>query len=238
MMATLANHRILRTDESGRWEIFHDVLAGAVLGWKSRHDAERAVERARQEARRRHRRLAFLAFGALVGLALATGLAVFAFSQRSEARDQARVARGGQLVASSLSLLDSDPELGLALAVEAAGVDPTPRAEDALRQALAASRERAVIRRGSPARRARARPLGLPRPGGRRRPRGPPDRSPHGRRGLVSSCRRRGCTRSHRTEARSTSSSAARWSSSTQTRGKPSESRCGCPSRGTSSDSS
>ena len=89
--ATLARHRILRTDESGRWEIFHDVLAGAVLGWKSRHDAERAVERARQEARRRHRRLAFLAFGALVGLALAVGLAVFAFSQRSEARDQARV---------------------------------------------------------------------------------------------------------------------------------------------------
>ena len=38
VVATLANHRILRTDESGRWEIFHDVLAGAVLGWKSRHD--------------------------------------------------------------------------------------------------------------------------------------------------------------------------------------------------------
>ena len=75
---------------------------------------------------------------------------MFAFSQRSEARDQARVARGGQLVASSLSLLDSDPELGLALAVEAAGVDPTPRAEDALRQALAASRERAVIDVGHP----------------------------------------------------------------------------------------
>jgi WD40 repeat protein len=150
VIATLANHRILRTDESGRWEIFHDVLAGAVLGWKSRHDAERAVERARQEARRRHRRLAFLAFGALVGLTLATGLAVFALSQRSEARDQARVARGGQLVASSLSLLDSDPEAGLALALEAASIDPTPRAEDSLRQALAASRERGVIDVGHP----------------------------------------------------------------------------------------
>ena len=148
--ATLARHRILRTDESGRWEIFHDVLAGAVLGWKGRYDAERAVERAREEARRRHRRLAFLAFGALVGLALATGLAVFAFSQRSEARDQARVARGGQLVASALSLLDSDPELGLALAVEAASVDPSPRAEDALRQTLGASRERAVFDIGHP----------------------------------------------------------------------------------------
>ncbi|HWO80279.1 MAG TPA: hypothetical protein VNM44_07460, partial [Gaiella sp.] len=86
----LADHRILRTDEAGRWEIFHDVLAGAVLGWKSRFDAERAVERARAEARRRHRRLAFLAFGALVALAGMTALAVFAFSQRGEARDQAR----------------------------------------------------------------------------------------------------------------------------------------------------
>ena len=49
VVGVLADHRILRTDEAGRWEIFHDVLAGAVLGWKSRHDAERAVARARAE---------------------------------------------------------------------------------------------------------------------------------------------------------------------------------------------
>ncbi len=133
VVGVLAEHRILRTDEAGRWEIFHDVLAGAVLGWKSRYDAEQAVSRARADARRRHRRLAFLAFGALVALAAMTALAVFAFSQRSEARDQARSARSGQLVASSLSVLDSDPELGIALALEAARIEPTPRAEDALR---------------------------------------------------------------------------------------------------------
>lgn len=148
--STLARHRIVRTDEGGRWEIFHDVLAGAILGWKSRFDAERAVERAKSEARRRHRRLAFLTFGALLALALATGLAVFAFSQRSDARDQARVARGGQLVASALSLVDTDPELGLALAMDAAAVDPTLRAEDALRQTLAASRERGIVDVGHP----------------------------------------------------------------------------------------
>ena len=146
----LAEHRILRTDEAGRWEIFHDVLAGAVLGWKSRFDAERAVERARAEARRRHRRLASLAFGALVALAGMTALAIFAFSQRSEARDQARSARSGQLVASSLSLLDGDPELGIALALEAARIEPTPRAENALRLAIDASRERGVISTGHP----------------------------------------------------------------------------------------
>ena len=50
VVATLARHRILRTDESGRWEIFHDVLAGATLAWTSRYAAERAIERAREEA--------------------------------------------------------------------------------------------------------------------------------------------------------------------------------------------
>ncbi len=150
VVVTLANHRILRTDESGRWEIFHDVLAGAVLGWKARHDAERAVERARSEARRRHRRLGLLAFGALVGLALASALAVFAFSQRSDAREQARVAKAGQLVASALAVADTDPELGVVLAREAARLHPGPRAEEALRQTLAASRERAIVDVGHP----------------------------------------------------------------------------------------
>jgi WD40 repeat protein len=150
VVGVLSEHRILRTDEAGRWEIFHDVLAGAVLGWKTRYDAERAVQRAREEARRRHRRLAFLAFGALVGLAAAAALAAFAFSQRSEARDQARVAKGGQLVASALAELETDPELAVTLALEGARVDPTPGAEDALRRALNASRLRGVIDTGSP----------------------------------------------------------------------------------------
>ena len=126
------------------------MLAGAVLGWKTRYEAEQAVARAREEARRRHRRLGFLAFGALVGLALASALAVFAFSQRSEAREQARDAKAGQLVASSLSMLGSDPELALELAREGAALDPTPRAEEALRLSLDASRQRAVYDVGHP----------------------------------------------------------------------------------------
>ncbi len=150
VLGVLAEHRILRTDEAGRWEIFHDVLADAVLGWKARYEAERALELARAEARRRHRRLAFIAFGALVALAGATALAAFAFSQRSEAREQARSAQSGQRVASALAVLSTDPELGIALALEAARIEPTPRAEDALRQALDASRVRSVISTGHP----------------------------------------------------------------------------------------
>jgi WD40 repeat protein len=150
VLGILGDHRIIRTDEVGRWEIFHDVLAGAVLGWTTRYEAERAVQQARNEARRRHRRLAFLTFGALIALALTAGFAVFAFSQRSEARDQARAARSGQLVASALSLEESDPELGIELALEAARIEPTRRAEEALRGALDASRVRSVIDTGHP----------------------------------------------------------------------------------------
>ena len=119
-------------------------------GWKTRYEAERAVALARADARRRHRRLAFFAFGALVALAGAGALAVFAFSQRSEAREQARSAQSGQGVASALAVLGRDPELGIALALEAARIEPTPRVEDALRQALDASRVRDVISTGHP----------------------------------------------------------------------------------------
>ena len=44
-----------------RYEIFHDVLADAVLAWR----AERRLERERQVAARRHRRLLALAVAAI-----------------------------------------------------------------------------------------------------------------------------------------------------------------------------
>ena len=70
--ATLDAARILRRvpGRGGgppRYEIFHDVLAPAVLAWRDRHEAER---RERAEWReRRHRRLAVVAMLALVALA-------------------------------------------------------------------------------------------------------------------------------------------------------------------------
>ena len=70
-----------------RYEIFHDVLAPAVLAWRTRHEAERALERERAAARRRHRRLAVVAAVALVALAGTTALAVWALSQRADARE-------------------------------------------------------------------------------------------------------------------------------------------------------
>ncbi len=52
VLATLVEHRILRTDEGGRYEIFHDVLAGAVLGWTGRFHAEQALAGERRRRRR------------------------------------------------------------------------------------------------------------------------------------------------------------------------------------------
>ena len=47
VLTALADRRILRRDEHGRYEIFHDVLAAEVLDWRRRHETERALDRER-----------------------------------------------------------------------------------------------------------------------------------------------------------------------------------------------
>ena len=89
VVTVLADHRILRTDEAGRWEIFHDVLAGAVLGWKTRYEARAGGSAGEAEARRRHRRLALITLVALAGLAVMAAVAVWAFVERDNARERA-----------------------------------------------------------------------------------------------------------------------------------------------------
>jgi WD40 repeat protein len=98
VLQRLSAERIVRaSSENGpattRYEIFHDVLADAVLGWRARFEADRRVEEQRQAHERRHRRL--LVFGAvtLIGLAVMAGVAVYAFAQRSNARHQAALAQ-------------------------------------------------------------------------------------------------------------------------------------------------
>ncbi|MEO5575728.1 MAG: hypothetical protein ABIR67_00975 [Gaiellaceae bacterium] len=88
-----------RNGGGARYEIFHDVLAGAVLDWGARHEAQRALAEEREAARRRHRRLAIIVGLAAVGLALMGLLTAYAFSQRSEARQQAELASAEQVKA-------------------------------------------------------------------------------------------------------------------------------------------
>jgi WD40 repeat protein len=140
VLTVLADHRILRTEETGRWEIFHDVLAGAVLGWKTRHEAERAVEQAASEARRRQRRLALVALAALAGLAVTAAIAVWAFVERDNAQQRAREARAHELEAHAATLIPTNSPLALALAAEAARSSPSEAAENVLREALIVDR--------------------------------------------------------------------------------------------------
>jgi len=148
VLATLAERRILRSLEEGgglRYEIFHDVLAQPVLAWRTGHEAERELERQQEAADRRHRRLlVIIAVGAVLFAAMGA-VTVYALSQRTEARKQAREARASELQANADAELDRDPELSLLLALEAARLVPGEGAERALRDALLASRVRGVV---------------------------------------------------------------------------------------------
>jgi WD40 repeat protein len=151
VLSALAEQRILRPlppvdgSTDPRYEIFHDVLAGPIRGWRSEHETERRLAGERRESRRRHRRLLGVTIASLVGLAIAIGLAILALAQRSEAKEQAQVSRSRELAASALGEVGVDPELGVLVALEAAYVAPTPQAESALRDSLIASRARTVL---------------------------------------------------------------------------------------------
>jgi WD40 repeat protein len=166
VLSSLAAERILRPvpgvrgSELPRYEIYHDILAEAVLAWRTRHESERQLDRVRNEAARRHRRLLIVAGGALVLAAAMAIVTVFAFTQRREAQSQTRKAQSRALDASALSQLQTDPELSLILGVEAAKRDRGGEAEDVLRRSLAASRVRAVFRAGGPVVSARFSPDG------------------------------------------------------------------------------
>jgi WD40 repeat protein len=99
ILATLTERRILRSVEEGvttRFEIFHDVLAQPVLAWRAAHEAERELEAQRRASDRRHRRLLVLVALGAVLLAVMTGVAIYAVSQRNEAETQAASAEAAR----------------------------------------------------------------------------------------------------------------------------------------------
>ncbi len=147
VLSTLGRERIVRTvDGAGadgaRYEIFHDVLAEPVLAWRRQQE----LERERRAASRRQRRLLGVAMGALLALAAMTAVAIYAFSQRANARDESRHAHARALLAEAQHQLDIDPQLSLLLGLEAAKTDRTEQTQDLLSQAIEASRMRNVRR--------------------------------------------------------------------------------------------
>lgn len=90
--------------DAPRYEIFHDVLSGAILEWRGKYEKEQEqknlqAEMARQRAetdrenalkdqRLRARRFQFALLGAVLGLFIFAGIAVFAYQQRQDAVQQ------------------------------------------------------------------------------------------------------------------------------------------------------
>ncbi len=152
MLSALSRERILRPlddggDGSDRYEIFHDVLAGAVLGWRQR----RELDQERATARRRQRRLASFAALAIAGLIVMSAVTIFALTQRSAEQRQTRRARAREMSARALLEQAADPQASLLLALQAAQLEPSVDAEEVLRSTLQTARLRRVLRIGSPA---------------------------------------------------------------------------------------
>lgn len=133
--------RILRTMQAAgelpRYEIFHDVLARAILNWRARYVQDQnlrlQVERARAEAveARKQARTRFLRY-------LAVGLSVLGLVVIVLAHKAVKTAHSRDLARSSTAMLKADPELSLLLAMEAERVQSTSWSRDALEQSLVA----------------------------------------------------------------------------------------------------
>jgi WD40 repeat protein len=98
VLRRLTAERIVRASSANgpsttRYEIFHDVLAEAVLAWRTRFEQERALEEERVRHERRQRRLVAIGAAALLGVAIMAAIAIYALAQRSNAQHQAAVAQ-------------------------------------------------------------------------------------------------------------------------------------------------
>jgi uncharacterized delta-60 repeat protein len=140
--------RILRplTAASGqagevRYEIFHDVLAKAVLDWQTRYTTEQEREATLVASRKRTR--LFLTVGSILFLIilLVAGLAVFAFIQLGEANQQRKLALSRQLAVQSRLLFDTNFPLATQLALAGYRVSPSLEARDSLNDGLLAHPE-------------------------------------------------------------------------------------------------
>jgi WD40 repeat protein len=152
VLQRLVEERIVRAGEDGaagpRYEIFHDVLAEAVLAWRAQHEAARELEAERRAAARRHRRMLVFAIIAAVLVAVLAAIAIFALAQRSDARKEARKARGRELAALASTAAPNDPDRSVRLALKAAEFDRSPAIADVLRSTLRGLRVRAVLPAG------------------------------------------------------------------------------------------
>jgi WD40 repeat protein len=102
----------------------------------------------RAAARTQRKRLLALVAGTALALIVVSAIAVFALTQRSQARTQARRAHAHELAAQALAQVPADPASALRLALQAARLSSDSEAASVLRSGLLALRERRVVRLG------------------------------------------------------------------------------------------
>ncbi len=149
LLDTLGRERIVRgvdgtSGSPTRYEIFHDVLGPPILAWQTEHQ----LRRVRLLARRERRRLLTVIGAILVALAVVAAVAAYALVQRSDARTQARQARGRAYAARALADIPSNPQVSVHLALGAASLAPGRETADVLRASLGAMRETRILRLG------------------------------------------------------------------------------------------
>jgi len=154
VLGRLVDQRIVRAGGDGvggpRYEIFHDVLADAVLAWRTRHEADSRLEAEREAAEERHRRTRTFAVAAVVAVAVLGAISIYALTQRSSAKNEARHSRARETAALALLRLPVDPEQSLVLALQANALERSPNSERVLRSVLRELRVLAVLPRGGP----------------------------------------------------------------------------------------
>ena len=108
VLQALARERILRpvrgAGSTPAYEIFHDVLADAVLAWRTEFEARAAVAREREAARRRHRRLLIIVVAGALALAAMGAVTLYALSQRDSAQRSEAAAKTSLKLASTANV--------------------------------------------------------------------------------------------------------------------------------------
>jgi len=149
LLRTLVKERVLRPlSQPERYEILHDVLAPAILSWRSRYLQKLVVAEETAKARRRSRiflGLLAASIAVLIGVVL---LGVYVFRQKEKAESAARLARAttAKIVslrlqaAAKASLFEDQRALRYALqayrTLESVGLPLEGEAQKTLREAL------------------------------------------------------------------------------------------------------
>jgi WD40 repeat protein len=146
LLETLGRERIVRGVNGShgspiRYEIFHEVLGPPILAWQAGHQ----LRRERIRARRQRRRLQAIIGAILVVLAVVAAIAAYALLQRSDARTQARHARGRALAERAFAEIATNPQISVHLALRATSLAPGSETADVLRASLGAMRETRIL---------------------------------------------------------------------------------------------